>query len=197
MTISNWKDEFIKNGFFLYCRIRRYFWESNFTKKHLTFGLINGKLQITSTEHEDFVGVIQQKIDKLEQTSRVDYIKSVLSEAVEGCNFVILSPVDNDNKFAQFWTAENKFKFNFYANKTNGLKKYYLSVIGLLSETGFVNNEIEKYSGSVVYKVDKGKDYISVDANFGKDIEKASKFTGIIFKDIYKIGAQKLRVKVE
>lgn len=195
--MTDWQLKIIHHLYFTYCRVRRYFWESNFTKKHLTFGLVNGKIQITSTEHEDFVGDIQQKIDKLEQKSRVDYIKSVLSEAIEGCNFVILSPVDEDNKFVQFWTAENKFKYNFYANKTNGLKKYYLSIIGLLNESGFVNNEIEKYNGSMVYKVDKGKDYISVDANFRKDMEKASQFTEAVFKNIYKIGSHKLIAKVE
>lgn len=197
LLMTDWQLKILHHLYFAYCRIRRYFWESNFTKKHLTFGVVDGKLQITSIEHGDFIQAVQQKIDKLVQKEKGDFVKSGLRESLEGCNFIIFSPVNNDNTFIQFWTAENKLKFNFYANKTNKLKKYYLSVIGLLSETGFVNNQIEKYSGSMVYKVDKGKDYISVDANFGKDVEKASKFTEIIFKDIYKIGSQKLRAKVE
>jgi len=49
----------------------------------------------------------------------------------------------------------------------------------------------------MVYKVDKGKDYISVDANFRKDMEKASQFTEAVFKNIYKIGSHKLIAKVE
>jgi len=195
--MTDWQLKIIHHLYFAYWRVRRFFWESNFTKKHLTFGIVYGKLQITSTEHEDFIQAVQQKINTLTQAKRSDFIKLALREALEGCNFIIFSPTDDDNKFIQFWTAENKLKFNFYANKTNGLKKYYLAVIGLLSESGFVNDEIEKYSGSMVYKVDKGKGYISVDANFRKDMEKASQFTEAVFKSIYKIGSHKLIVKVE
>ncbi len=195
--MTNWQIKIINHLYFAYWRVRRYFWESNFTKKHLTFGIVDGKLQITSTEHEDFIQAVQQKINSLARADRGDFIKLALREALEGCNFIIFSPVNDDSKFIQFWTAENKLKLNFYANKTNGLKKYYFVIIGLLNESGFVNNEIEKYNGSMVYKVDKGKDYISVDANFRKDMEKASQFTEAVFKNIYKIGSHKLIAKVE
>lgn len=195
--MTDWQLKIIHYLYFAYCRIRRYFWESNFTKKHLTFGIVDGKLQITSIEHEDFIQAVQQRIDKLAKKEQTDFVRLALQESLEGCNFIIFSQVDNDNTFIQFWTAENKLKFNFYANKTNRLKKYYLSIIGLLSESGFVNNEIENYRGSMVYKIEKGKDYISVDANFRKDTESATKFTVATFKEVYKIGSQKLTAKVE
>lgn len=195
--MTDWQIKIIHHLYFAYYRARRFFWESNFTKKHLTFGIVDGKLQITSTEHEDFIQAIQKRINKLIQKEQNKFVKLALRESLEGCNFIIFSPVGDDNKFIQFWTAENKLKFNFYANKTNGLKKYYLPIVGLLSESGFVNDEIENYRGSIVYKIDKGKDYISVDANFRKDIESASRFIESVFKDIYKIGSHKLIAKVE
>ncbi len=195
--MTDWQIKIIHHLYFAYCRARRFFWESNFTKKHLTFGIVDGKLQITSTEHEDFIQAIQERINKLTQKEQGKFVKLALRESLEGCNFIIFSPIGDDNKFIQFWTAENKLKFNFYANKTNGLKKYYLPIVGLLSESGFVNDEIENYRGSMVYKIDKGKDYISVDANFRKDIESASRFIESVFKDIYKIGSHKLIAKVE
>lgn len=195
--MTDWQIKIIHHLYFAYCRARRFFWESNFTKKHLTFGIVDGKLQITSTEHEDFIQAIQKRINKLTQKEQGKFVKLALRESLEGCNFIIFSPIGDDNKFIQFWTAENKLKFNFYANKTKGLKKYYLPIVGLLSESGFVNDEIENYRGSMVYKIDKGKDYISVDANFRKDIESASRFIESVFKDIYKIGSHKLIAKVE
>jgi len=194
---DDWKSKIIYWIYLTYCKIKRYFWESNFTKKHLSFGIVNGKLQITSSEHEDFINSVQKKINKINQKNLSDFIKLSLEEGLGGCNFIIFSSEKDNGKFVQFWIAEHKLKFNFWANKSNRLKKYYLSIIGLLSESGFVNNDIEKYSGRMVYKLEKEKDHVSVDANFQKDLESASKFTVAVFKDVYKIGPQKLVVKVE
>ena len=77
------------------------------------------------------------------------------------------------------------------------LKKYYLTIIGLLSEMGFVNDTTPDYRGFNVFKIDKGTDYIFVDANFKKAIGVATEFTSIVFKQIYKTGNKKIIAKVE
>ena len=59
------RDKFLKFIFTLYYKIRRYFYRGNFTKKHLTFGIVNGKLQITSTNHDGYIVAVQKKINKL------------------------------------------------------------------------------------------------------------------------------------
>lgn len=190
-------DKLIIFLFTTFRKIGRYFYFQNFVKKHITYGFVNGKFQITSTSHEDFIKTVQQKINKFKTEDRKEFIKLALIEALSGCNFIIFSQKGNDKNFIQFWTAEHNLEFNFYANKINELNKFYLLIVGLLSESGFVNEKNEKYKGSMIYKVDKGKDYVSIDANFKKDIEKASWLVANIFKQVYKIGKVKLTVKVE
>lgn len=62
---------------------------------------------------------------------------------------------------------------------------------------GFVNSTAPDYHGFRVFKIDKGTDYISVDANFKKDVNLATAFTEIVFKQIYKTGNKKIIAKVE
>lgn len=177
--------------------IKTYFYWKNFDKKHLTFGIVDGKFQITSTSHEDFIADTQSKIDTLDQTDTEKFINLSLLEALNGCNFIIFSLANDKNTFIQFWTENRKLKFDFYANKTNGLKKYYYSILGLLSEFGFASNENEQYKGRLIYKVGKNKDFISITANFRKDINLATRFTDMIFEKIYKIKNKKIAVEVQ
>ncbi|MCX6726347.1 MAG: hypothetical protein NTY75_00830 [Candidatus Shapirobacteria bacterium] len=188
---------FLRYIFKVITQIRNYLYFSNFTKKHYTYSLINGKLQITSTTHDDFVTAVQRKINQLAKTnSRTDFIKLALSESLTGCNFIIFSPAGEDCPYIQFWTGDHQLKFDFYANKTNHQTKYFYPLLGLLSETGFVNRNTPDYRGFKTYKVDKGKDYVSVDANLKKDIDSAATITAAIFKDIYKIKDKRLAAKV-
>ena len=176
----------------------RYFYFSNFEKKHVTYGFVNGKFQITSTSHEDFIAAIQSKINKLSGSNDHEtFIRLALTEAIGGCNFIIFSPPDHDNKYVQFWTGDHTLKYDFCAIKTNGLKKYYYSVLGLLSESGFVNQKIVTNVGKRFFEIEKTKNQITVDANFGVDIESASKFTEAIYKQIYKVRGKKLIARVE
>ena len=119
-----------------------------------------------------------------------------LIRALDGCNFIIFSVVGESNKFIQFWTGEHELKYNFFANDANRLKNCFLSVIGLLSEMGFVNDSVAEYKGRMTFKIDKGRDYISVDANFRKDLNLATDFVYIVFKQIYKTKGNKLVAKV-
>lgn len=181
-----------------YFKIRRYFYIGNFIKKHITVGFIDGKIQITSTNHADFIVFTQKKINKLaNKNDRKEFIKLSLKEALGGCNFIIFSIVEESNKYVQFWTGEHQLKYNFYANEVNKLKNNFLSIVGLLSEMEFVNSKVIGYRGQMTFKIDKGKDYISVDANFEKDIDSATEFIDIIFKQIYKTKGSKLVAKVE
>jgi len=178
--------------------IFRYFYFGNFEKKHITYGFVNGKFQITSTNHEDFISAVQTKINKLsESNDRESFIKLALSEALTGCNFIIFSPPDNENLFVQFWVAEHHLKYNFCFLKTNRLEKYFYSILGLLSEYGFVNQKFVTGNGKSFYEIEIGKTMTNVYADFGMDIDSAAKFTETIYKKIYKVKGQKLIVKVE
>jgi len=192
------RRKFLDFIFITYSKIRRYFYNGNFTKKHIIFAMINGKFQVTSTNHEDFILAIQKKLDKLSQKNdKKKFIKLALTESLEGCNFIIFSASSEDKKFVQFWTGEHQLKYNFYANDVNKLKNHFLSIVGLLSEMGFVNDTIPDYRGHMTFKIDKGTDYISVDANFKKDLDLAVEFTEIIYKQIYKAKSNRLIAKVE
>lgn len=192
------RDKIIRFVFTIYYKIKSYLHFANFRKKHITFGFVNGKLQITSVDHSDFILNVQKKINKLANSSnRKEFIKLALTESLEGCNFIIFSVSGQDNKFVQFWTGEHQLKYNFYANDVNKLKNHFLSIVGLLSEMGFVNDSIPEYRGRMTFKIDKGTDYISVDANFRKDLDLAVEFTEIIYKQIYKSKSGKLIAKVE
>lgn len=192
------RSKIIDWGLITYYNLKGFFYNQNFKKKHFSFSLVQGKLLITSMEHEDFITGVQKKLNKLAKNkSRENFIRLALNEALEGCNFIIFSVPEDDNKFVQFWTGEHKLKYNFYANDVNKLKKYFLTVVGLLSEMGFVNNNVPEYRGKMVYKVDKGSDHISVDANFNHDINLAVEFTEIVYKQIYKAKGHKLIAKVE
>jgi len=194
------KDLLLQIAYFIFktvAWIRRYLYFKNFEKKHITFGFVDGKLQITSTSHDDFINAVQKKINKLKNDDRKEFIRLALTEALDGCNFIIFSPIGEDNKYVQFWTGEHKLAYNFYANKTNHLRKFYYSITGLLSESGFVHQDTPDYRGFKVYKVDKNKEYISVDANFKKDIDLAVDFSETVYKQIYKSKSGKLIAKVE
>lgn len=192
------RRKFLDFIFTTYFKIRRYFYNGNFTKKHITFAVVNGKFQVTSTNHEDFILAIQKKLDKFSlKNDRKKFIKLALTNSLEGCNFIIFSVSGEDNKFVQFWTGEHQLKYNFYANDVNKLKNHFLSIVGLLSEMGFVNGSTPEYRGRMTFKIDKGTDYVSVDANFRKDLDLAVEFTEIIYKQIYKSKSGKLIAKVE
>lgn len=194
------KELLIKIVYFIFkiiAWVRQYLYFKNFEKKHITFGFVDGKLQITSINHEDFIKAVQQKINKLKTKDRKEFIRLALLEALDGCNFIIFSPNRENNKYVQFWTGEHKLAYNFYANKANKLKRFYYSVVGLLSESGFVHQDTPDYRGFKVYKVDKNKECISVDANFKKDIDLAVEFIETIYKKIYKSKSNKLVAKVE
>ncbi|HOR02007.1 MAG TPA: hypothetical protein PKZ92_01985 [Candidatus Woesebacteria bacterium] len=184
-------------AYIVYGKIRRYFHLGNFRKKHIFFRFADDKLQIASVDHHDFVSGVQKKINKLANGSdREKFIKMALIRALDGCNFIIFSVVGESNKFIQFWTGEHELKYNFFANDANRLKNCFLSVIGLLSEMGFVNDSVAEYKGRMTFKIDKGRDYISVDANFRKDLNLATDFVYIVFKQIYKTKGNKLVAKV-
>ncbi|MFA6007371.1 MAG: hypothetical protein WC784_01855 [Candidatus Shapirobacteria bacterium] len=170
----------------------------NFYKKHVTVAFVNGKFQITSTSHEDFIAITQKKIDKFSQSkNQKEFISLALGEAIDGCNFIIFSPLGEDDKFVQFWTGEHSLKYNFCFLKTNGLEKYFYSVLGLLSEYGFINKKFISSGGKSFYEIEKGKTITNIYANFGVDIESTTKFIETIYKEIYKIKGKKLVAKVE
>ena len=181
-----------------YSKIHRYLYFGNFRKKHISYGFIDGKFQITSVDHPDFIQNVQKKINKLANNpDRKEFIKLALIQALDGCNFIIFSVIGESNKYIQFWTGEHQLKYNFYANDVNKLKNCFLSVVGLLSEMEFVNDSVVEYKGRMTFKIGKGKNYLSVDANFRKDLDLAAEFVDTVFKQIYKTKGNKLVAKVE
>jgi len=170
----------------------------NFYRRHLTVGIVDGKLQITSLPHENYIVLTQEKLNQLSQTkSREQFIKLALTEAMSGCNYVIFSVAGNDSMFIQFLTGNGKLKFYFYANENNRLGRYFYPILGVLAEFWFVDSENRLYKGRSWYVIQKVKKVISIDASFGKNIDQAVKFSEIIFKKIYKIGTKKIVAKVE
>lgn len=178
-------------------QVAEFFYFQNFKKKHISIGWVNGSLSITSVNHEDMVAGIREKIEKLEGVKeREEFIGLALREALEGCNFIIFSLPGNKDVFVQFWTGRDRLEFDFCGNRINGLRKHYLALVGLLSEFGYVDGRIDNYQGKKKFKTVKTKSFRSVDANFGRKVEEAARFTELVFRKIYKVKGKKLEIEL-
>lgn len=183
-------------AYFHYCqaKLKMWLWDKNFNKTHISLKYSDGKIQITTTNHEDFVKTTQEKIDNFSKSNGTEkFIESVLKESLGGCNYVIFEQKENQNKFIQFWTGNKKLEFDFHAIKSNGLKKYYYSILGVLADQGFSNiDDKSTYS----YVLVKNKETLGIQANFKNNIQLASQCTALILTKIYGLKTEMINVVV-
>lgn len=179
-------EELFWIGLKTFMRLRLFFYFLNFKKRHIWFEFERGRLKIRFLKHEDFIKLIKSRLANLKKLKRGLFLTRALSEALGGCNFIIFWPKKNKNRFVQFWTGKGRLEFNFYANKRNGLDKYYYPLLGLLAEKGYARKEAAK-NKKKVFKLQKGYQIVSIDVDFGREIIEAAEFINLVYKKIYKI----------
>lgn len=105
-----------------------------------------------------------------------------------------MSQKGNENKFIQFWTGNKKLEFDFFATKGNHLKRYFYPVLGVLSEQGFVDRSFRKKNS---FNIKKYMGMLNIQADFGKDVKKASKCVELILTKVYRIKPEDIEIEVK
>lgn len=181
-------------SYYKYLKFQSWLWVKNFDKTHMTFSYKDGKFQITTISHEDFVKISQTKINKLLREKDLEkFIQGALVEALDGCNSVIFDKKDDDNIFIQFWTGRKRLEFDFCANKNNRLKKYYYEVLGILADQGIAK---EATKNGYSYVLIKNKGVLGIQSNMGKDISLATRCVETILIKVYKLKPSEIRATV-
>lgn len=179
----------------MYFRIRHYFLVTDFNRKHLIVSLDNGKFSVSFLKHEDFVGQTEEKIRQYQEENGFEKtIEFALKEAIRGCNFIIFQDTGNKKRFLQFWTGKGKVELDFPILKTNGLKKYKYSILGLLALSGFADGSVPQpsilsfssRSSYYYFYISEVEGMEDIKASFRHSFNLAANFTQKVFKEIYK-----------
>lgn len=181
-------------SYYKYLKLDAWLRMKNFDKTHMTFSYDGGKLQISKTSHKDFIKIAQRKINKLSGENDLErLIQGALEVALDGCNSVIFKKKGKDNRFVQFWTGKYCLEFDFFANKANGLKKYYYEVLGVLADQG-ISREVKR--DGYVYELIKNKEVLGIQSDMGKNIPLASRCIETIMTKVYKMKPSEIRATV-
>jgi hypothetical protein len=129
------------------------------------------------------------------------FIKFVLEQALSGCNFVI---IESDNVFCQFWTARSKLEMDIPLVRGNGLKKYYYTVIGLLTDMNYFKYPFTRTGLSTAlnvpehftFRVDEEDDFTKITGYFDNRIDQAVEFVDRLFREVYEVKSKELEIKV-
>lgn len=153
-----------------------------FGRIHISVGVTNGKLRLIKQNHNEFIAAAQKKLDNLDKSELQKFISEALTIAVHGCNFIIFQASNDNSPFIQFWAKGGLFKFDFYANDFNGLKKYHTKILKILNPYNCNSS--------------KSKGAWTIEANLGKDLTLATKISVKILSGLYKIQPGELSAKV-
>ncbi len=153
-----------------------------FGRIHVSLEVKDGKLRLTKQNHGEFVAAAQKKLDNLDKSDLQTFISKALTIAIHGCNFIIFQTSNDNSPFIQFWTKGGLFKFDFYANDLNGLKRYHTKILKILNPYNCNSS--------------KSKGAWTIEANLGKDLALARQVSASILSGVYKIKLEELSVKV-
>jgi len=190
-----------------YWMVNQYYWvkvfifRGEFQKKHILIQRNGSQIKLVIKNHPEFVSEKQEAINAFKKKdNEKKLIRFALEQAIDGCNYVVFS---KENNYVQFWTSGGKIRFDFPLNKLNKYRKYYYQVLGLLADNDFVRNTFApsgltftdpaKYNK---YKIDTNIALTTIEGYFGKMIDKATDFTELMFKEIYKSKKERLEIKV-
>lgn len=185
-----------------YYRIRVYIFRGEYDKKHIIFQKDGSQIKISIKSHEDFVEEKQKKIDNFKKKkNEAEYVQLALEEAIDGCNFIIIS---KGKQFVQFWTGKGKLDFNFPTIKTSGNRPYYYQTLGLLADMNFIPESLaytrvfffKLASKNNSYAVNKNDELSRIYGYFGKQTDLATEFVLRMFKEIYKTKKGKMKIEL-
>jgi hypothetical protein len=210
---TNWWEKFVKFLFEglrkilvlvsnLIFRIQAYVHSGEWTKQHISFVKEGNKIRFVVKSHDDFVDEVEIEIAKYKgKRWGKKFIKFVLEQALSGCNFVL---IESDNVFVQFWTGRSRLEMDIPLVKGNGLRKYYYTVIGLLTDMNYFKYPftrtgiptILKVPEHFTFRVDEEEGFTKVIGYFDKRTDQAVEFVDRLFREVYEVKNKVLEIKV-
>lgn len=210
---TNWWEKFLKFVFeglrkihvwiaTLIYKVRQFMADGEWTKQHFSFVKEGNKFRFVVKSHEEFVSDVEFAIDKYKgKRWGKKFIKFVLEQALSGCNFVIF---ESDGLFVQFWTAKGRLEMDIPLIKGNGLRKYYYTVMGLLTDMNYFKYPFTrtgiptflKVPEHYTFRVDEMDDFTKITGYFGKRTDQAVEFVGRMFREVYEVKSKLLEIKV-
>lgn len=201
---TNWWEKFVKFVFVglkkvlilltsLVYRIQAFAKSGEWTKKHFTFVKDGNKYKLIIKSHDDFVEDVEIEIAKYKgRRWGKKFIEYILELSLTGCNFVIF---ECDNVFVQFWTGRGKLEMDIPLVKGNGLRKYYYTVIGLLTDMNYFKYPFTrtgiptflKIPEHFTFRVDEGEGFTKVVGFFDKRTDQAVEFVDRLFREVYEV----------
>jgi len=199
---TNWWEKFVKFVFDILLmvyvwimttvvKVRQYMADGEWTKQHLSFVKEGNRFNLVVKDHVDFVEEVEIEIAKYRgKRWGKKFIRYVLGVALSGCNFVTF---ECDDMFCQFWTARGRLQMDIPFAKGNGLKKYYYSVMGLLTDMNYFKypftrtgiTTILKVPEHFTFRVDEEEKFIKIVGFFDKRVDQAVEFVDRLFREVY------------
>lgn len=210
---TNWWDKFVKFVFEglrmvmvwvgnLIVGVKAYVHRGEWTKQHLSFVKEGNKFKFVIKNHDDFVDEVEIEIAKYKgKRWGKKFIKYILELSLSGCNFVVF---ECDNVFVQFWTGSGRLEMDIPLVKGNGLRKYYYTVIGLLTDMNYFKYPFTRTSIPTIlrvpehftFRVDEGEGFTKVVGFFDKRTDQAVEFVDRLFREVYEVKRGVMEIKV-
>lgn len=164
--------------------------------KHIKIDWSEGGINVYVQNHQQKLEELKDKIMAIKNTNEEEYIKTILSLAVKGCDFVAFVKKD---RMVMFKTNRGYLDMTVSFKKNDTKNFYYL--LGVLAKLKFVEKEILnttfKYGADTSfhsYNLSETDENIEILAYFSKRYDDAYLLMRIIFKDIYKVDKSPLKL---
>lgn len=198
--VSKKLADFIKG---IYYWIQQYIYWGQFEKKHISVKLVGKSLKVSVVRHDDFIKATNLKIEEFRKKHPRNLqrcLAFILQSALDGCNFVTLTG-KNDKDFIQFWTGKGGLLFDYPVEKEKVNGYYYVTIVGMLAIAGFIDRRYApecwfstpKYN---FYSAQEQDGFICINAEFGKNVAKASAFAAKVIEEVFQITNHQLVVEL-
>lgn len=183
-------------------KVRQYMADGEWTKQHLSFVREGNKFRLVVKAHEEFVDEVEIAIAKYKgKRWGKKFIKFALVQALSGCNFVVF---DCDDVFCQFWTSRGKLEMDIPLVKGNGLERYYLAVMGLLTDMNYFKYPFTRTGiptflqvpEHYTFRLEEENGFTKITGYFDKRLDQAVEFVDRLFREVYRVKKKSLKVSV-
>ena len=183
-------------------KVQQYVASGEWSKQHLSFIKEGNRFKLVVKDHFDFVEEVEIEIAKYQgKRWGKRFIKYILGLALSGCNFVIF---ECDDVFCQFWTAKGRLEMDIPFSKGNGLKRYYYSVMGLLTDMNYFKYPFTRTGIPTIlsvpehftFRVDEEEKFIKIVGFFDKRTDQAVEFVDRLFREVYAVKKGMFKVSV-
>jgi len=191
--------QFLANKYIFVINAYYFYKNSGYFKTHHFEITIKNKFNLSFEwkNHQQYIKSKQEILDKeKEQISPEEFIKFSLKQC-RHCVFIVFDCGDS-NRFVQFWLADGKIDLSWPVMKTNKLKKYTYPMLGVLNELDIHKLSFYPKKPKMLpyYEVDESEKFIDYKIYFKQNIDDASAFTILVFKEVFKQNLKDLRFEI-